>query len=289
MDADYFTNLPVKKLRRMAGGSTYTIIYLKLQLLSLQNGGYLYYEGVEDEIYEEFATILDETVEDVQMTWMYLLNHGLAIEEDQAYLLPEAAERIGSITDSALRSRKSRLKRRNQELALQCNTSATQLQPPKSENKVGVAMQHTCNAPETNCNLEREREKDIDIYKEREEETQGTRPLKNYTGELDNVFLSDEEYEALQEKYEDVKMLIDHVGRIMANTSPKNNHYAYVLKIAVEDRWPKKKNRVVALPLKEQKENVESKESDGSEECLGMPEDMRRELEKKYGVKIGQR
>ena len=34
---DFFTSKEMKKLRKIAGGDTYTIIYLKLQLLSLQN------------------------------------------------------------------------------------------------------------------------------------------------------------------------------------------------------------------------------------------------------------
>ena len=38
---DFFTQPRIKKLRKIAGGDTYTIIYLKLQLLSLKTNGVL--------------------------------------------------------------------------------------------------------------------------------------------------------------------------------------------------------------------------------------------------------
>ena len=34
---DFFTQPKIKKLRKIAGGDTYTIIYLKLQLLSIHS------------------------------------------------------------------------------------------------------------------------------------------------------------------------------------------------------------------------------------------------------------
>ncbi len=45
---DFFKSKEMKKLRRVAGGDTYTIIYLKLQLLSLENDGHLYFDGIDD-------------------------------------------------------------------------------------------------------------------------------------------------------------------------------------------------------------------------------------------------
>ena len=38
----FFSERAMKKLRRMAGGDTYTIIYLKLLLLGLRAGGKIY-------------------------------------------------------------------------------------------------------------------------------------------------------------------------------------------------------------------------------------------------------
>lgn len=39
---DWFGDKRIKKLRSIAGGDTYTIIYLKMQLLSLKNEGKLF-------------------------------------------------------------------------------------------------------------------------------------------------------------------------------------------------------------------------------------------------------
>ena len=57
---DFFAQPRIKKLRRMAGGDTYTIIYLKMQLLSLENEGVIIFEGIEDDFIEELALTIDE-------------------------------------------------------------------------------------------------------------------------------------------------------------------------------------------------------------------------------------
>ena len=52
---DFFRQKEIKKLRQIAGGDTYVIIYLKMQLLSLQNNGRLFFEGYEDTFANELA------------------------------------------------------------------------------------------------------------------------------------------------------------------------------------------------------------------------------------------
>ena len=69
---DFFDNLRMKKLRTIAGGDTYTIIYLKMQLLSLQNEGFIYFEGVEKSFEEEIALTINENIEDVKLTIAFL-------------------------------------------------------------------------------------------------------------------------------------------------------------------------------------------------------------------------
>ena len=63
---DFFRQKPIKKLRKIAGGDTYTIIYLKMLLIAMKHDGRLYFEGVEDNFYEELALELDEEAENVQ-------------------------------------------------------------------------------------------------------------------------------------------------------------------------------------------------------------------------------
>ena len=149
---DFFTDKRIKRLRRISGGDTYTIIYLKLLLLSLKDSGKLYYDGVETDFIKELALTIDETEDDVMVTVNYLMAQGLMeiITENDEYFLTEIPSLIGSETASTRRSRKSRGQK-----ALQCNTDAT-----------------SCNLLQQNCNGEIEIEKEIDIEKERELESE---------------------------------------------------------------------------------------------------------------------
>lgn len=125
---DFFTDKRIKRLRKISGGDTYTIIYLKLLLLSLKDSGKLYYDGVETDFIKELALTIDETEDDVMVTVNYIVAQGLMeiITENDEYFLTEIPSLIGSETASTRRSRKSRGQK-----ALQCNTLqlfATKLQ-----------------------------------------------------------------------------------------------------------------------------------------------------------------
>lgn len=160
---DFFQQPKIKKLRRIAGGDTYTVIYLKLQLLSLENGGKLYFEGVEETFVEEIALTIDEDEDNVRFTLMYLKQQGL-IEEvaENEFELPETMARIGSEAASTERSRRCRERKKQ---------SATLIPAPESIH----ALQ--CNAVATNCNteieIEKEIESDIEIEREREKDESG--------------------------------------------------------------------------------------------------------------------
>ena len=106
---DFFGLKEIRKLRKIAGGDTYTIIYLKLQLLSLKNEGKLFFDNVEDSFIEEMALMIDEEVENVKITIMFLQKYGL-IEEvtETEFLLPKMLENIGTETQCAERVRKHR-------------------------------------------------------------------------------------------------------------------------------------------------------------------------------------
>ena len=109
LKSDFFSSKRIKKLRRMAGGDTYTIIYLKMQLLAIKSDGVLHWTGLEDNFAAELALDLDERTEDVQMTLMYLESCGLIETSDNVnYFLPYAIENTGSETGAAERMRKMR-------------------------------------------------------------------------------------------------------------------------------------------------------------------------------------
>lgn len=122
--SDFFTQPKIKKLRRIAGGDTYTVIYLKMQLLSLKNGGIIPFEGIEETFADELALTMDETPENVQATLIFMESQGLIerISEEE-FFLPETALLIDSEAASTIRSRKHREKKKL--LALHCNTDET--------------------------------------------------------------------------------------------------------------------------------------------------------------------
>lgn len=117
----FFRQKPIKKLRKIAGGDTYTIIYLKMLLIAMKNDGKLYFEGVEDDFYEELALDLDEDSENVKVTVLFLIRQGLMeLVDETEYRLTECDKMVGSESASAERVRKHR-----EQKALQCNTNVT--------------------------------------------------------------------------------------------------------------------------------------------------------------------
>lgn len=55
----FFRQKAIKKLRKIAGGDTYTIIYLKMLLVAMKQDGRLYFEGVEATFYDELEILAD--------------------------------------------------------------------------------------------------------------------------------------------------------------------------------------------------------------------------------------
>lgn len=106
---DFFSDKRIKKLRKIAGGDTYTIIYLKMQLESLKNNGVLIFEGVEETFAEEISLVIDEDVENVKVTIAFLLDNNLLVEyKENEFALPETQELIGTETNWAIEKRNQR-------------------------------------------------------------------------------------------------------------------------------------------------------------------------------------
>lgn len=155
---DFFRNKKMKKLRKIAGGDTFTIIYLKMQLLSLKEAGKLIHEGVEEDFAEEIALEIDEDVDNVRITMAFLVSNGLLEEVDtDTYILPQTIECIGSESSSAARMRKHRKKKQE-----------TLPEPEKPEKQLPENSETShCDTPVTKCDTEIEKEKE----KEKEIET----------------------------------------------------------------------------------------------------------------------
>lgn len=135
---DYFTNPKIKKLRKIAGGDTFTIIYLKMQLLSVSNQGIIEFEGIENTFEEELALKLDEDLDNVQLTLAYLKAQCLVETNNNEYLLVDACNNIGSECDSAKRVRDFREKKNKM---LQCNNDVT----PVLQNSISISNSNSNN------------------------------------------------------------------------------------------------------------------------------------------------
>jgi predicted phage replisome organizer len=200
---DFFSSKRIKKLRKL--GSDFVIIYLKMQLLSLQNNGILEYTGIEDNFSDEIALDIDEDADKVQLTISYLQSCGLLeCKDNSEFFLPYVEKCTGKETQSTIRSRRCRENKAEKEKALHCNADAT-------------PMQHQCN---TEKEIDKEKEIDIekDIYIKEKENKQKKRkeiPTDNPMADLKPD---------MEERW---KMTFDHY--------PKKSAYA-----TAQQEWVKK-------------------------------------------------
>lgn len=162
LSEDFFKSRDIKKLRKIAGGDTYTVIYLKLLLLSLKDDGYLYYEGVEPTFAEEMALAIDEDEENVEVTLNYLEQRGLLERKTlDEYLLTACAEMTGSETSAARRMRKTREKRALNEKT-ECNNVTLEC-----KNETNCYTDVTNCYTEIDIDIEKDKEKDLDLETEK--------------------------------------------------------------------------------------------------------------------------
>ena len=176
---DFFEDKAIKRLRQIAGGDTYTIIYLKMLLKSMEDNGKLFYEGIEDTICDEIALDINESADDVQVTISYLEKKGLLIVTDSEVELTRLTEMVGS--ESAVTERVR--KHRETQKLLQCNTSTLQ-----------------GNTIETKCNTEKEKEieKDIDIDIDTDKKKKKKSAKADLNGMIDSFTGNEELKDALK-------------------------------------------------------------------------------------------
>lgn len=202
LQEDFFQSKEMKKLRKIAGGAVYTVIYLKMQLLAMKSGGKLFWDGVEETFAEEIALVIDEEPENVAATLVFLEKTGLAVRmSDSEMYLPEVEKNTGSETKWAQKKRKYR------EKIGQCP------QPVLIESS-------TCPTE-----IEKEIEIDIEIDKEKKNKRKEAdassrpRPEKHKYGEYSNVLLTDTELGKLQAEFpNDWQQRIEKLSAYMKST-----------------------------------------------------------------------
>ena len=168
----FFGSKRIKKLRKMAGGDTYTIIYLKMQLLAMKTDGVLTFTGLESEFADELALDLDEAPDDVRVTLAYLLSCGLAETSDNiSFFFPWAVANTGSEGSSAERMR----------------------------NKRAAEKLKASHCAELCEHRDGEKEKDIEIDTEEEKEIEGSRGKEEFSTGFQQSF-QQEDFETLRER-----------------------------------------------------------------------------------------
>lgn len=208
---EFFGSLRMKKLRRIAGGDTYVIIYLKMQLMAIKNDGIIDFEGVEETLAEELASILCEEPENVEVTISFLKAHGLIEEcEDGSFFFPEAVENVGSESESAKRMRKMRKGKDDckQLKASHCDTDVTVSDAQCNKNVT------------TEEEIEKEKDKEKEIDKEEEKEDVSLflslylnsflsifkkKPNKSHLTAVKNLYINGKSQETILKALESVK------------------------------------------------------------------------------------
>ena len=255
---DFFAQPYIKKLRKIAGGDTYVIIYQKILLLTIKTNGYLIFQGIEKTLDEELALILDEETDNVRITISFMKSNNLIepTEDEREYLLPNMLSLIGSESESAKRVRAYRDRKKQG------------LLPSSQDNKT---LQ--CNDDVTECNknvtteieeeVDKELDKDKRINTEEEDYRSGEkRPTANLT-EKSNIIqfnkktnlleLSDTTLNFLQEAYLDIDIsqklkemsvwLIAHNDTVTEIEQTDGNFIRFVVKWLNNENNKKKVNK----------------------------------------------
>ena len=127
LKANFFDSKEMLRLRSIAGGDTYTIIYLKMLLLSLKTDGLLEYDGIDATQDEEIALLLRENLDNVKLTIAFLKRVGLLeMVNKNDFFLNQVPTLTGGETQGAERQRRHR----ENVKALQCHADVT----PPSQN-----------------------------------------------------------------------------------------------------------------------------------------------------------
>lgn len=223
----FFDTKEMRKLRRIAGGAVYQLIYLKMQLIAMKNCGRIYFDGIEDTFADEIALTLDETPEDVQATLVLLERMGLVkkMSEDTIYL-PEAEANTGSETKWAA-------KKRNYRKAVAASKAKAISDNKKAKEDNVLDVSSTCPT---------EIESEIEIESEYSLREYNAHARGSVYGVYKNVLLTDDALEALRMDFPtEWQRMIDNLSTYMQTHGTEYaDHAAVMRKWAAEDAKKKK-------------------------------------------------
>ncbi|MCK8639050.1 phage replisome organizer N-terminal domain-containing protein [Fructobacillus fructosus] len=136
LDNNFYKNLAIKKVRKLAGGDTMVVIYQKMMLSSLETNGVIYYEGLYGKLEEELALMIDEDVDQVAMTLAYFTKSGLIqIEDGQNVKMAQVPALISQETNWARYKRESRKQEKLDNVQPKSNGRPTEIELEKEIDK----------------------------------------------------------------------------------------------------------------------------------------------------------
>ena len=202
MSEDFFKDRRIKRLRKLAGGDTFTIIYQKMLLLTLKNNG-LYEIGEYEELSESLALDIEEDIDNIKITLEFLKSCNLLVENsDKTVFFTDVENLVGSETGSARRMRKSRASKK---IASQCDSSVTQCDSSVTQSK-SIELDQDI---DQDIDQEREKEKEEKIHSHLSTSSTGTLSpdTMNEISDSSSNTLTDGEYLALTSVFG--KVLVD--------------------------------------------------------------------------------
>jgi len=112
LHSQFFENLAVKALRRSPGGDTYLVIFFKLALKTLENGGKYELQGICENPVTEIAMDLDEDEQAVGEAMALLSKYKMVEVKDERILVPYVENNLGTLSSNAVRQARFRENRK---------------------------------------------------------------------------------------------------------------------------------------------------------------------------------
>lgn len=215
---DFFKRHDIRIIEEMENGKDYILFYLKLLLESVTHEGQLRFSETIPYNEKMLAVITNTNVDIVRSAMKVLLElKMIEILDDSTIYMSEVLKLTGCDTAEALKKRRQR-----------ANKTAQLLQEG--------TMSRQC-PPEIELELEKELEIDIEIEKDNKSD-KPTKPIRHKRGRYNNVLLSDEDFEKLQEEFpDDYEERIERLSEYIESKGAKyKNHLATIRCWAKRDK-----------------------------------------------------
>ena len=115
LSRNFFSDTNIKRLEKAVGYEG-VLIYLKIILEALDNEGFIFFDGLEDNIYEQLAFSLDHNSDTIKETFERCIKYQLITEdperEGKAYWIGGVADNMKHLGASGMRMRNLRARRK---------------------------------------------------------------------------------------------------------------------------------------------------------------------------------